>query len=77
MRNIYEVIREKEAELQQLLKELEALRLSARLLADERDGKEVKVEAEPPKPVRAGVPIASLATDTEVVLASVPRRQFP
>ncbi len=74
MRNIYEVIRQKEAELQQLLKELEALRLSARLLADEKDA---KVDVEVPKPARVVTPIAAIQTDTEVVLASAPRRQFP
>ena len=61
-----------------LLKELEALRLSARLLADEKEPKlEVpKVEVEPPPtPMRVGTPIAAL-TDTEVLL-SAPRRQFP
>ena len=35
MKNIFEVLRQKEAELQQMQKEIEALRMAARLLADE------------------------------------------
>jgi hypothetical protein len=37
MKNIYEVMRQKEAEIQQLQREIEALRTAARLLADEND----------------------------------------
>jgi len=73
MRNIYDVIRQKEAEAQQLERELEALRLAARLLTDD-----VKVESEPPKPMRTAVAVAapSIKTDTEILL-SAPLRQFP
>lgn len=35
MRDIYQVIAEKESELQQVVQQLEALRLAARLLADD------------------------------------------
>ena len=35
MKNIYEVLRQKELELQQLQKDIEALRVAARLLADD------------------------------------------
>lgn len=38
MKNIYDVIRQKELDMQQLQKEVEALRLAARLLADDSDG---------------------------------------
>ncbi len=75
MRNIYEVIRQKEAEIQQLEKELEALRLAARLLTED-----TKVDVEPARAiptmrtVAAAVP--SIKTDTEVIL-STPLRQFP
>ena len=37
MKNLYEVMRQKEAEIQQLQREIEALRTAARLLADEND----------------------------------------
>jgi len=37
MKNIYDVIRQKEAEIGQLQKEIEALRLAARLLTEESD----------------------------------------
>jgi hypothetical protein len=38
MKDIYEVLRQKEAELQKLHKEIEALRVAARLLAEDGDG---------------------------------------
>jgi len=72
MRNIYEVIRQKEAEIQQLQKDLEALRLAARLLTDE-----VKADVEPAKPVRMTASVLPIKTDTEIVLPAAPRRQFP
>jgi hypothetical protein len=37
MRNIYDVLRQKEAEIQQLQRDIEALRVAARLLADDSD----------------------------------------
>ncbi|HET7183250.1 MAG TPA: hypothetical protein VFI82_01095 [Terriglobales bacterium] len=37
MKNIYDVLRQKEAEIQQLQKDIEALRTAARLLADENE----------------------------------------
>ncbi|MFB3814617.1 MAG: hypothetical protein ACE14L_10940 [Terriglobales bacterium] len=39
MKNIYDVLRQKEAEFQQLQKEIEALRIAARLLADDNDAR--------------------------------------
>jgi len=41
MRNVYEVLRDKEAQLRQVQVEVEALRLAAPLLADESDGPEL------------------------------------
>jgi hypothetical protein len=38
MRNVYQVLRDKERELERVSRELEALRLVAPLLADEADG---------------------------------------
>jgi hypothetical protein len=37
MKNIYEVLRQKEDEIQQLQKDIEALRVAARLLADDNE----------------------------------------
>ena len=74
MRNIYDVIRQKESQLQDIQKELEALRLAARLLADEDRG-----EVDAPKmrmAAAASVTSAPLKTDTEILL-SAPRRPFP
>lgn len=72
MRNIYEVIREKEAAIEQLQRELETLRIAARLLAD--DGKK---DREPvPAMVTPVRPSARPNTDTEIVLGA-PLRQFP
>jgi hypothetical protein len=39
MKNIYEVLRQKEAELALLQKEIEALQIAARLLNEEPDGR--------------------------------------
>lgn len=75
MRNIYDVIREKEAAVEQLQKELEALRIAARLLTDDSNGKR---DREPvPVPVSTVRPTMTRPnTDTEVML-SAPLRQFP
>jgi len=37
MKNIFDVLRQKEAELQQIQREIEALRVAARLLAEDGD----------------------------------------
>ncbi len=50
MRNVYEVLRQKELELARLEKEVEALRVAAPLLSEE---KEVTVEASNNKPTLA------------------------
>lgn len=73
MRNIYDVIRQKETEIQQLQKELEALRLAAQLLSDDT----TKAEPEPVKSGRIGIPISPIKNDTEVILQTGPMRQFP
>lgn len=75
MRNIYEVIRQKESELQAIQKDLDALRVAARLLADDE-----RVEVDTPKlrvAAAAGIPASSpLKTDSEILL-SAPHRPFP
>jgi hypothetical protein len=62
MKNIYEVLRQKEAELQQLQKEIEALRVAARLLAEEGDPRldsAVRPVIAPTGPVPAPAPRSS------------------
>jgi hypothetical protein len=71
MRNIYDVIRQKESDIQEIQKELEALRLAARLLADDP-----KVDVEPPRPMRMPAAVTAAKTDGEIVI-SAPLRQFP
>ena len=41
MRNVYQVLRDKEMELERLSREVEALRLVVPLLAEEADGSQV------------------------------------
>jgi hypothetical protein len=61
MKNIYEVLRQKELEIQQLQKDIEALRVAARLLAD--DGEiEPKTAGTGPQPMRTSVPTAATAS---------------
>ena len=54
MRNVYEVLRQKELELARLEKEVEALRVAAPLLSEE---KEVLAEATNNKPTLAAAPM--------------------
>jgi hypothetical protein len=67
MKNIVDVLRQKEAELQQLQKDIELLRNAMRLLADEGDSR--------PEPVMRPAPVpASRAKESA---AEVGPRQFP
>lgn len=79
MKNIYEVMRQKEQEIQQLQKDIEALRVAARLLADESD-------AEAPRAASSSVPTPRASTAGSVSAAARPAetvapapgiRQFP
>ena len=58
MKNIYDVLRQKENQIQQLEKEIEALKLAARLLEESEDTIRVP---EPIKPIAvvAGTPLAA------------------
>lgn len=51
MKNVYEVLRQKELEMARLEKEVEALRIAAPLLSDERES-----TTETPKPILAAPP---------------------
>ena len=53
MKNVYEVLRQKELELARLEKEVEALRVAAPLLSDD---KEATSETPVPKPTLAAAP---------------------
>ena len=53
MKNVYEVLRQKELELARLEKEVEALRVAAPLLSDDKDS---GVEAASNKPTLAATP---------------------
>ena len=71
MRNIFDVIRQKENDMLQLQKEVEALKLAARLLTED-----VKIEMDPPRPIRSTPSSPPVKTDGEIVMAP-PLRQFP
>lgn len=63
MKNVYEVLRQKEMELTRLEKEVEALRLVAPLLSEEKEAAEANKSALPtavngPQPTRMAVPSA-------------------
>jgi hypothetical protein len=53
MKNVYEVLRQKELELARLEKEVEALRVAAPLLSEDKE-----VSAEAPKPTLTAAPPA-------------------
>jgi hypothetical protein len=74
MKNIFDVLKQKEAELQQIQKEVEALRTAARLLTDES---ETRAEAMiRPAPVPAGPVPAPRAKEVAAGFDASPR-QFP
>ncbi len=73
MKNIYEVLRQKELEVQQLQKEIEALRVAARLLADDNDADN---NARPR--VSAAAAVAAAVKPAEPISAAPAGiRQFP
>lgn len=55
MKNVYEVLRQKELELARLEKEVEALRLAAPLLSDDKD---IVVEATPKPTLTTAAPVS-------------------
>lgn len=66
MKNIYDVIRQKEQEITELQREIEALRTAARLLADDEPAETYPTRSAPqtaqPLPARSnGVPMAAAA----------------
>jgi len=74
MKNIFDVLKQKEAELQQIQKEVEALRVAARLLSDES---EARMDAAiRPAAVPAGPVPAPRAKEVAAGFDAGPR-QFP
>ena len=68
MKNVYEVLRQKELELTRLEKEVEALRIAAPLLSEEMK----ESVAEPPKPtLTAAVPQQPIRIPSPAVAAAV------
>ena len=68
MKNIFDVLRQKEGDLQQLQKEVDALRIAARLLVDDS-------VPEAPKPPRVAAPVVQGNGEAEA--SKAPFRQFP
>ena len=78
MKNIFEVLRQKEADLQQLQKDIEALRVAARLLADDEDPannfaetrRPASSDALMPPLVRASAPVSAAVAAPPVACPS-------
>lgn len=68
MKNVYEVLRQKELELARLEKEVEALRVAAPLLSDEKEPlaeapKPTLAPTAPQQPIRIPAPVAAQAAN--------------
>ncbi|MGA3193920.1 MAG: hypothetical protein ABSD39_02860 [Terriglobales bacterium] len=68
MKNVYEVLRQKELELTRLEKEVEALRVAAPLLSEEKEQmseapKPTLTAAPPQQPLRIPAPVAAQAAN--------------
>ncbi len=77
MKNIQDLIRQKEAELEQIQRELEALKIVARLL---QDGTENITANVMPIPAAAGVPLAAVQRSNRSIgrtISDMETRQFP
>jgi len=74
MKNVYEVLRQKELELSRLEKEVEALRVAAPLLSDEKESlseapKPSLAATAPPQPVRIPPVVAAQAANVPARVA--------
>lgn len=76
MKNVYEVLRQKEMELTRLEKEVEALRLVAPLLSEEAVGKEnmSEVKSVMPAAVNASQPTRMAVSPSPAIAAPQPVR---
>jgi hypothetical protein len=78
MKNIYEVLRQKENEIQQLQKDIEALRVAARLLADDNEMDAVRtVTSAGTAPRVSTTAVAAAVKPAETLGPAVGIRQFP
>jgi hypothetical protein len=78
MKNIYEVLRQKENEIQQLQKDIEALRVAARLLADDNELDTVRtVTSTGTAPRVSAAAVATAVKPAETLGPAVGIRQFP
>jgi len=78
MKNIYEVLRQKENEIQQLQKDIEALRVAARLLADDNELDTVRtVTSTGTAPRVSATAVAAAGKPAETLGPAVGIRQFP
>jgi hypothetical protein len=78
MKNIYEVLRQKENEIQQLQKDIEALRVAARLLADDNELDTVRtVTSTGTAPRVSAAAVGSAVKPAETLGPAVGIRQFP
>lgn len=75
MKNIYDVLRQKEQELQRVQREIEALRIAAPLLADDTDVETVPVKTAGSAAGRAVTAAAMSAADPGLGMPGI--RQFP
>jgi hypothetical protein len=81
MKNIHDVLRQKELEIQQIQREIEALRLAARLLADDVESETPMVRpsvttASAPRPAPAA-PVMAKPADPSFGVPQSGVRQFP
>jgi hypothetical protein len=78
MKNIYEVLRQKENEIQQLQRDIEALRVAARILADDSDAETVRSLSNSGTAPRVSASAAVAAAVKPVDMGpAVGIRQFP
>jgi hypothetical protein len=78
MKNIYEVLRQKENEIQQLQKDIEALRVAARLLADDNELETVRtVTSTGTAPRVTATAVGTPMKPAETLGPAVGIRQFP
>ena len=78
MKNIYEVLRQKENEIQQLQRDIEALRVAARLLADDNELETVRtVTSTATAPRVSAAAVAAAAKPADTLGPAVGIRQFP
>ncbi len=77
MKNLYDVLRQKEAEIQQLQKDIEALRVAARLLADESESENTRPISGPTATPRVATSPVATAKPADTLSPAVGIRQFP